>query len=154
MTEHQAALDTMTYGVYICTCKVGEKTNGLTLGWVTQVSSDPTLLAIAVYKKWYSHKLLSESDYFIVHVLAKGQTEIGKHFGTTHGWDIDKFEGVEWKPGLEGIPVVQGCKAVIECKKVQEVSAGDHTIFIGEVVSSQIDETKKEQVLDRKVYFG
>jgi len=31
---------------------------------------------------------------------------------------------------------------------------GDHTLFIGEVVSSHVDETKQEQVLDRKLYFG
>ena len=154
MREHKAALDTFPYGVYICTCKAGEKANGLTLGWVQQVSSNPTLVAITVYKKWYSHKLLSEGDYFIVHVLDEEQVELGKHFGTIHGWDTDKFEGIEWKPGVDGIPVIQGCRAVLECKKVKQVPAGDHTLFIGEVISSKVDETKKEQILDRKVYFG
>jgi len=40
------------------------------------------------------------------------------------------------------------------CKKVQEISAGDHTVFIGEVISSEIDESKRAQVLDSKVYFA
>ena len=154
MNEHQGALDTLTYGVYIATCKAGDKMNGLTLGWVSQVSVNPTLLAIAVHKPWYSHGILSQSDYFIVHVLAEDQTEIAKFFGSTHGWDTNKFEGIEWQPGVDGIPVIKGCKAVMECKKITEVPAGDHTLFIGEVISSQLDEQKKEQVLDRKLYFG
>ena len=154
MSEHQAALDTLSYGVYIITCKVGERANGLTAAWATQVSGNPRLVAVAVHKKWFSHKLLSESDHFVFHVLAEDQTELGKHFGSVHGWDEDKFEGVEWEPGIDGIPVIQGCRTVMECRKAQEVHAGDHTIFIGEVMSSKVDEAKKEQVLDREVYFG
>jgi len=154
MSENQAALDTLSYGVYVITCKAGNRTNGLTVAWATQVSGTPNLVAAAVCQKWFSHKLLSESDYFIFHVLAEEQTELGKHFGSVHGWDTDKFEEVKWEPGVDGIPVIQGCRAVMECRKVQEVPAGDHTIFIGEVLSSEIDETKKEQVLNRKTYFG
>jgi len=154
MSEHQTALDTMNYGVYVVTSKSGEKTNGLTVAWVTQISMNPALVAVAVHKKWYSHELLINSDHFIVHVLAEDQVELGKHFGFVSGRNKDKLEGVDWEPGFEAIPVIKGCKTVMGCKKVQEVSAGDHTIFIGEVVSSEIDESKREQVLDRKVYFG
>ena len=154
MSEHQDALGTLTYGVYIATSKAEDKTNGLTLGWVSQVSLDPPLVAIAVCKEWYSHKLLSEGDHFIVHVLADDQIEVAKFFGSTHGWDTDKFDDVAWEPGVEGIPVLKGCKALIACRKIQEVPTGDHTLFIGEVISSQVDEKKKAQVFDRKVYFG
>lgn len=153
-TQHQPALETLSYGVYVTTCKSAEKANGLTLAWGAQVSLDPALVAIAVNKDWCSHDLLSKSDHFIVHVLAEDQTELGIHFGTTHGWDTDKFEGVDWEPGIDGIPIIKGCKTVMECKKVKEVEAGDHTVFIGEVVSARVDENKKEQVLDRQVYFG
>ncbi len=152
MTEHQTALDTFSYGVYIATCKADDKANGLTMGWVTQVSLDPALLAIAVNKSWYTHGLLTKSGHFVLHVLAEDQVELARKFGTTHGWDTDKFEGVEWRPGVQGIPVLQGCKAVIECRMIQAVDAGDHTLFVGQVMSSQLDQSKREQVLDREMY--
>ena len=154
MGEHQKALNTFPYGVYIVACRAQSAMNGLTVAWAMQVSLDPALVAISVNQKWHSHKLLSDSNYFIVHVLAEDQVALGKSFGTTHGWNTNKFENVEWKPGISDIPIVAGCKAVNECKKIREVALGDHTLFIGEVVSSHVDETKQEQVLDRNLYFG
>jgi flavin reductase (DIM6/NTAB) family NADH-FMN oxidoreductase RutF len=154
MDEHQGVLDTFTYGVYIVTCRSQSDVNGLTLAWTMQVSFDPALVAISVSQEWHSHKLLSHSDYFIVHVLAEDQVDIGKFFGTTHGWDTDKFENIEWESGISDTPIIPGCKAVIQCKKIREVVVGDHTLFIGEVVSSRVDETKQEQVLNRNLYFG
>ena len=154
MGEHQGVLDTFTYGVYIVTCRGQSGVNGLTVGWAMQVSLDPALVAISVNQEWHSHKLLSDSNYFIVHVLAEDQVDAGQFFGTTHGWDTDKFENIEWEPGISDTPIIAGCKAVIQCKKIREVVVGDHTLFIGEVVSSRVDETKQEQVLNRKLYFG
>ena len=154
MGEHQGVLDTFTYGVYIVTCRGQTGVNGLTLCWTMQVSLDPALVTISVDQKWHSHKLLSDSGYFIVHVLAEEQVDVGKFFGTTHGWDTDKFENIEWEPGISDIPIIAGCKAVIQCKKIREVVVGDHTLFIGEVVSSSVDETRQEQILNRKLYFG
>jgi len=110
-------------------------------------------VAIVVYKEWYSRGILSEGDFFILHVLDERQVELGKHFGSTHGWDTDKFERADWKPGIDGIPILQGCRAVIACKKVREVPVGDHTIFVGEIISSRVDDTKREQILDRNIYF-
>jgi flavin reductase (DIM6/NTAB) family NADH-FMN oxidoreductase RutF len=58
------------------------------------------------------------ASYFIFHVVAEEQTELGKHFGSVHAWDTDKFEEAKWEPGVDDIPVIQGCKAVMECRKV------------------------------------
>lgn len=153
MTEHQPALDTLPYGVYIATCKSGDKANGLTLGWVTQLSMDPALMGIAVFKEWFSHGLLKASDHFIVHLLADDQVELARKFGTTHGSDCDKFEGVDCEEGVAGIPVIRGCKTVFECRKIHEYEAGDHTLFVGEVLTAKIDPDKTEQVLDRSLFF-
>jgi len=150
---HQPAIETMNYGVYVVTCRSGDRINGLTIAWATQVSMNPSLISIAVAKPWYSHELLKSSFNFVVHVLADDQVDLGKHFGYVSGRDKDKFEGLEWESGYEDVPVLKGCKAVIGCKKINEVSAGDHTIFIGEAEYSKVDESKTAQVLDSKVYF-
>ena len=154
MSSPQEALDTLTYGVTVVTSKAGHKTSGLALSWLAQVSMDPPLVATAVHKKWHSHEVISEAEHFIVNVLAEDQTALGKHFGSSHGWDTDKFAGLDCATGIDDIPALKGCRAVLECHKINAVDAGDHTIFIGQLVRAEVDETKKEQVLDRKVYFG
>lgn len=144
----------MSYGVYVVTSKSGERTNGLTVAWASQISLNPPMVAVSVDKRWYSHKLLSEGEYFIVHILADDQIDLGKHFGFTSGRDGDKLEGVDWEPGIAGVPAINGCKARLECRIVDRISPGDHTVFVGEVVSSRLDESKKQQVHDRAVYYG
>jgi len=150
---HQKAAETMRYGVYIVTSRSGDNKNGLTIAWATQVSMNPTLVSIAISKPWYSHELLGDSEYFVVHVLAEDQVDIGKNFGYVSGRTKDKFEGMDWELGFMGVPVLKGCRAVLGCKKINEVDAGDHTVFIGEVEYSELDDSKTSQVLDPKTYF-
>jgi len=114
---------------------------------------NPTLVSIAISKPWYSHELLVDSEYFVVHVLAEDQVDIGKNFGYVSGRTKDKFEGMDWEPGFMGVPVLKGCRAVLGCKKINEVDAGDHTVFIGEVEYSELDDSKTSQILDPKTYF-
>jgi flavin reductase (DIM6/NTAB) family NADH-FMN oxidoreductase RutF len=154
MSEHQDNLRAMNYGVYVVTSKAGDRVNGLTLAWASQVSLKPPRVAVAVDKRWYSHELLSRGEHFTVNVLADDQVPLGKHFGSSSGRTTDKLEGVGWEPGANGVPRLVGCRAWIECLKIDTVSTGDHTLFIGEVVASELDEAKTGQVYDRDAYYG
>ncbi|MFB0558744.1 MAG: flavin reductase family protein [Candidatus Bathyarchaeia archaeon] len=154
MSEHQDNLRAMSYGVYVVTSKADNRVNGLTVAWASQVSLKPPLVAVAVDKRWYSHELLSGGEHFTVNVLADDQVLLGRHFGSSSGRTVDKLEGVEWEPGAKGVPRLAGCRAWIECRKIDTVSTGDHTLFIGEVVASELNWAKTGQVYDRGAYYG
>ena len=154
MSEHQNNLRAMNYGVYVVTSKVGDRVNGLTVAWASQVSLKPPVVAVAVDKRWYSHELLSVSEHFTVNVLADDQIPLGKHFGSSSGRTTDKLEDVAWEPGNNGVPKLAGCRAWIECRKIDALSTGDHTLFLGEVVESELNEAKTGQVYDRAAYYG
>jgi flavin reductase (DIM6/NTAB) family NADH-FMN oxidoreductase RutF len=144
MSEHQDNLRAMSYGVYVVTSRAGDRLNGLTVAWASQVSLKPPMVAVAVDKRWYSHELLSIGENFTVNVLADDQVPLGKHFGSSSGRT----------PGVNGVPKLAGCRAWIECRKIDTVSTGDHTLFIGEVVASELNEAKTRQVYDRGAYYG
>jgi len=150
MIEDIKALTSMVYGLNIVTCKTGEKINGLTVAHAMTVTWNPPSLAIAINKNWYSHQLLSEGNYFNFHVLSDDQLELAKKFGSGSGRDMNKFEGVDWKLGRKGVPVINGCKAVMLCRKIGELRVGDTTIFIGQIVESEVDGSKKELVMDKR----
>lgn len=149
MTGHQRALGTITHGVYVVTCKAGERANGITVGCGIQASIRPPMVAIAINKVRHSHGLLSGADHFVFHVLADDQGDLSTHFGSFSGRDRDKFEDVEWEEGYRGIPTLPGCRAVMGCAKVKEVDAGDHTLFIGEVETSHVDDSKRGLIFTR-----
>lgn len=46
----------------------------------------------------------------------------------------DKFAGIKWSEGHDGIPVLDEAMAVLECTIEEQIIAGDHEIFIGRVV--------------------
>jgi rubredoxin len=58
-------------------------------------------------------------------------------FGFKSGRDTNKFEGVSYKIGTTGCPIVlDNAVSYLEAKVLQEVDAGTHTIFIGQVVDA------------------
>jgi len=149
MSGHQRALGTMTHGVYVITCKAGGRANGITVGCGIQASIHPPMVAIAINKIRHSHELLSEAGHFVFHVLADDQGDLSTHFGSFSGRDSDKFEGVQWEEGYKGIPTLPKCRAVMGCAKVKEVDAGDHTLFIGVVETSRVDDSKRGLIFIR-----
>jgi flavin reductase len=44
-----------------------------------------------------------------------------------------------WKTLATGSPVLEGCPVSFDCRLVTEVSAGTHTVYIGEIVDIVLD---------------
>ena len=47
----------------------------------------------------------------------------------------------EWSVLATGAPVLHGCPVSFDCKLVSRLSAGTHTIYIGEIVDLRLDAT-------------
>jgi len=45
------------------------------------------------------------------------------------------ISGYGIEAGVTGAPILKDCVGYVECRVVQAVDAGDHTLFIGEVVA-------------------
>jgi flavin reductase (DIM6/NTAB) family NADH-FMN oxidoreductase RutF len=123
-------------GVYVLGAAHQGKVNGTTVTWVTPVSYEPLLVMVALADVRYSHKLVKESGYFGINVLTDDQKEMARHFGLKSGREEDKMEGQNYKTSEQGLPIFDGVKAYIECRVVASHRAGEHTLFIGEVVSA------------------
>jgi flavin reductase (DIM6/NTAB) family NADH-FMN oxidoreductase RutF len=110
---------------------------GLTVNSFTSVSAIPPLVLICID---YRSNLLAHfraSAWYCVNVLADNQRDLSVRFAER---TPDRFEGLVWSPGLSGTPVLDGCLASMECSIVQTVEAGDHAIFIAEVIHVQYRE--------------
>ena len=74
------------------------------------------------------------AKFFGINVLGSTQTELSNRFA---GRGQDRFGGVSWHPGQNGVPLLEGCIAQFECAVKSVIEAGDHLIFIGEVVAAE-----------------
>lgn len=115
------------------------RANIITLAWVTPVSIDPPLLAIAVAPARHSHDLISRARQFVVNVPPPRILDAVWYCGTRSGRDGDKFAGAGLTPAPAGTvdtPLVAECFAHIECRLERRVTLGDHTLFVGEAVEA------------------
>ncbi len=115
------------------------KPNIITLAWSMPASFEPPLVAIAIGKTRYSHKLVSARREFVVNFPGESLSRETLMCGSISGKSKDKFEEAKLTPmSAEKVKphVIKECARALECKVVKEVDAGDHTIFIGEVVAA------------------
>lgn len=134
------ALYKIGYGVYLIGAKKGDKINGQIANTIFQIASEPPTIAVSINKNNLTWQYIHESQAFSASVLDNETplTFIGQ-FGFKSGRDTNKFEGVNYKIGVTGSPVVTDhAVSYLEVKVTQEVDAGTHTVFIGQLVDAGV----------------
>lgn len=119
--------------------------NVITLEWFMKTSIQPPMFAISVGHGRFSHPALQENRYFNLVIPSAEMREDVIFFGTKSGRDINKLKerNIKSVPGkYKKLPIFQDAVANFECKIISQVNSGDHTIFIGEVKYSWVDEQK------------
>jgi len=130
----------LSYGLYIVTSKDGEKINGQIVNTVTPVTSDPPRVAVIINKKNLTHEFIIRSKVFAAMVLDENVSMgfLGP-FGFRSGRDVDKFEKASFKIGNTGSPIVtEKTLSMIEAEVIDKIDLGTHTIFVGDVVNSEV----------------
>ncbi len=123
----------------------------ITLGWTMHTSGQPSMAAIAIGHSRYSHELITKEREF---VLVYPNARMGKaamYCGTHSGRKVDKFEHTDLIPLPSRIvkpPLIQGAVVNMECRVVGTLKAGDHTIFVGEIVAAYEEPEEKEILLN------
>ena len=144
----------ISHGVYVITVRTKEKINGMTAAWVSQVSLNPLMLMVSIAPARHTHNLIKESGYFAINALTEDQVNIARHFGFKSGRTVNKFEGQSYSDAPKGSPVLEGALAYFECKLMDTFKAGDHTLFIGEVVTAKLlRDDKKPLIFHWEDYF-
>lgn len=118
------------------------KDNIITLDWAMPVSFSPALVAISVAPKRFSHDMIKESKEFVLAIPTPEMQEAVLYCGSHSGRDTDKFKGsglTKIKASKVKAQLIKEAGANLECRLFSSLEAGDHTIFVGEVL-----ETHKE----------
>jgi flavin reductase (DIM6/NTAB) family NADH-FMN oxidoreductase RutF len=113
------------------------KYNPITLGWTMIASGSPPMMAVAIGKTRWSTPAFRHARQFVVAFPSEQQREEVMLVGTHSGRDTDKLADARAKTEpARAIDCVLLSEAVanFECKLVGEMDAGDHVIFLGEVV--------------------
>lgn len=118
---------------------------GITINSFTSVSCAPPLVLVCVDYRSSILPHFRNSTHYGINVLNENQRDVSVRFSHP---ELDQFVGIAWKAGFSGVPLLDGVLATMECHITQTVEAGDHALFIAEVVSA--DSTQGRPL----VYFG
>ena len=134
------ALHTISYGLYVITSKDGDEINGQIANTVFQISNDPPTIAISINQQNLTCEFIKKSGLFAVSVLSQETplSLIGQ-FGFKSGRDVDKFQGVNYRTTPKGLPyLTDDVLSFIEARVIQNVDAGTHNIFVGEITHAEV----------------
>lgn len=139
-SEFRRIIGHFASGVAVVTsCRDDGSPCGLTASAVTSVSLEPTLVLVCVDRSSESHAWIERSGAYALNVLEGGRGEtLARRFAVS-GND-DKFRGTAWHAERTGSPVLDEALAWLDCRVESAYRAGDHTIFVGEVVSADTRE--------------
>lgn len=112
---------------------------GLTANSFCSVSLHPPLVLVCVEYAADSHNCIRDMGAFAINVLEEGRGEgLSRRFAE---WGLeDKFRGVAHREERSGAPVLEDALAWLDCRIVEAISAGDHSIFLGEVIAADARE--------------
>jgi len=137
---NEKAFFNINYGVYVVGSVKDGKSNGQIANTVFQVSDDPPTIAVSINKNNLTHEYIKDSGVFSVSILSE-ETPMPfiANFGFKSGRDINKFGEIEYKTGITGAPIIMdNVLSFVEAKVVSEISAGFHTIFMGQIQSADV----------------
>ncbi len=118
-------------GVTVVTTTVDGRPAGMTASAVCSLSLDPILLVVCIDNRLPTHHAIESSRRFAVNVLGERDEALAQRFARPAE---DKFAGVGLLEGSDP-PVLERAIASFVCEVQERVPGGDHSIFVGRVLS-------------------
>lgn len=144
------ALRLVTSGLYILTTCVEDTLHGATVAWVTQVSSEPQLVLVALRRNSHLAQAVRMAHRFALNILAADEEALAerffKHLRTSA--DSTDLQGFAYRPATGHCPLLIDAMAWLECRLAAEPeSPGDHALFLGEVTGTGVRRQEQPMVL-------
>ena len=150
---------TMPSGLYVVGSRAGDRRNGMTLNWATQLSFNPKLLGVAVENEAVTRDLIAEGGAFALCILDREDRAIVRKFTKPVEADAgaSTLNGFPFHDGVTGVPILDQAVAYVECRVQETLQLGDHTLFVGEVVDAGFQKPEDTPVLrmeDTRMNYG
>jgi flavin reductase len=130
--EQRALFRRWPTGVSVVVAEAGGRRAGLTVNSLVSLSLDPPLVGISLARSASLFEVLRDAGEWSVSMLAGDQEHLAQHFARSVP-PIALWNGI---PVRDDDPrLIAGAAGWLVARTVDEVRTGDHTFFVGEIVS-------------------
>jgi flavin reductase (DIM6/NTAB) family NADH-FMN oxidoreductase RutF len=134
--DFRGALGAFATGVMVVTTRGEEHPYGMTANAFSSVSLDPPLVLVCVKSFSEGGDLIRNSGVFAVNILAAEQEPLSRYFASKdRPRGSDAFSDIAHRTAASGSPILDGAVGYLDCALTASHEAGDHVIFIGEVLA-------------------
>ncbi len=139
MALDPTALFNLSYGLYVLTAREDGRDCGCIVNTVTQLTENPTRIALSVNKQNFTNEVIQRTGVFNISVLTEAATmDLFRHFGFQSGRDVDKFAGRTDPTSENGLRYIDGpANALISGKVEQAIDCGTHMLYIALVTEAR-----------------
>ncbi|HEY3921425.1 MAG TPA: flavin reductase family protein, partial [Gaiellaceae bacterium] len=138
-------------GVSVVVAEIEGRRAALTVSSLTSLSLEPRLVGISIALDASLHELLRDADEWAVSILNGEQAHLAQHFA----------RGVPPIALWEGIPVREDDPRLLAdavgwviARTVDQVTTGDHTFFVGEILSIEEGSAGTSLIYLHRDYHG
>jgi flavin reductase (DIM6/NTAB) family NADH-FMN oxidoreductase RutF len=124
--------------VYSISSKNGMQENMHICTYVSSVSMTPKRMMVALFNGTKTLELATDEKHFVLQLLAEQQFKLIKLLGQSSGNTINKIQRLEKRKLIgtwKNFKVLNEALAYMELKAISMSDAGDHVIFICDVIS-------------------
>ena len=141
------------HGVSVLTVDLEGERLGVTVSSLVSVSLSPPLVSVSIGKEASCYELLRRAGRFGISILAEEQVALAQHFARGVP-PIAHWTGINTRESALGVPLLEDSLGWLECETRAEFDAGDHTLFLGAVVTAERDERKRPLLYIHGGYRG
>ena len=151
--EFRAALGAFATGVTVITTRGDEHAYGMTANAFSSVSLDPPLVLVCAKSGAEGSEHIARNNVFAVNILAEHQEPMSRYFSSKdRPRGRDAFRDVPHSTAVTGSPVLDGVVGYLDCRLHTTHEAGDHEIFIGEVLAIELNSETRPLVFQGGQY--
>ncbi len=138
--DFRGALGAFATGVTVITTQRGERAYGMTANAFSSVSLDPPLVLVCVISGTTGAEMIEENGSFAVNILGAHQEPISRYFSSkVRPRGREAFSEIPHAVAASGAPIIDGAAGYLDCRLAARHEAGDHLVYIGEVLALGAD---------------
>ncbi len=146
-------LGSFATGVTVITTRGEEHAYGMTANAFSSVSLDPPLILVCGRRASEGCEYIERNGVFAVNILAAHQEPLSRYFASKdRPRGRDAFREVPHRIAVTGAPILDGTVAFLDCSLHAVHDAGDHRIFIGEVLEIDLEPTAEPLIFHGGAY--
>ena len=140
------------HGVSILSVDADGDRMGVTVSSLVSLSLEPPLVGVSIGKQASCYELVRSAGQFAISLLGSDQEDVARRFASGFP-PLVHWQGIPTREGKVA-PLIEGALGWIDAETRAEHDAGDHTLFVADVLAIEHGPSRQALVYRESTYHA